>query len=62
MLHLEGDFENGQVSLFDLTGRIVYQGVYQHDIAVSSLNNGMYFIQVVTAEGQVINQKFIISK
>ena len=62
MLHLEGDFENGQVSLFDLTGRIVYQGVYQHDIAVSNLNNGMYFIQVVTAEGQVINQKFIISK
>lgn len=62
MLHLEGDFENGQVSLFDLTGRIVYQGVYQHDIVVSSLNNGMYFIQVVTAEGQVINQKFIISK
>ena len=62
MLHLEGDFENGQVSLFDLTGRKVYQGMYQHNIAVDNLNNGMYFIQVVTAEGQVINQKFIISK
>ena len=62
MLHLEGDFDGGQVSLFDITGRKVYQGAYQHDIAVSNLNNGMYFIQVVTAEGQVINQKFIISK
>ncbi len=62
MLHLEGDFEGGQVSLFDLTGRRVYQGEYQHTIAVSNLNDGMYFIQVVTPEGQVINQKLIISK
>ena len=62
MLHLEGDFDGGQVSLYDITGRKVFQGAYQHDIAVSNLNNGMYFIQVVTAEGQVINQKFIISK
>ena len=62
LLHLEGDFENGQISLYDITGRRVYQGAYQHDIAVGNLNNGMYFIQVVTVEGQVINQKFIISK
>ena len=62
MLHLEGDFEGGQVSLFDLTGRRVYQGEYQHNIAVSNLNDGMYFIQVVTPEGQVMNQKLIISK
>ena len=62
LLHLEGDFENSQVSFYDITGRKVYQGAYQHDIAVGNLNNGMYFIKVVTAEGQVINQKFIISK
>ena len=62
MLHLEGDFENSQMSLYDLTGRQVYHGAYQHDIPVGNLNDGMYFIQVVTAEGQVINQKFIISK
>ena len=62
MLHLEGDSDGRQVSLFDITGRKVYQGAYQHDITVSNLNNGMYFIQVVTTEGQVINQKFIISK
>jgi len=61
-LHLEGDFKNSQVSLYDITGRTVYQGEYQHEISVSHLNNGLYFIQVITAEGQVINQKFIISK
>ena len=62
VLHLEGDFRNGQVSLYDLTGRKVYQGEYQHEISVSSLNDGLYFIHVITAEGQVINQKFIIRK
>ena len=62
LLHLEGDFDKGQLSVYDITGRKVYQGEYQHDIAVGDLNNGMYFIQIVTAEGQVFNQKFIISK
>ena len=62
VLHLEGDFEKAQISIYDLTGRKVYQGEYQHEISVSSLNDGLYFIHVITAEGQVINQKFIIRK
>ena len=61
-LHMEGDFADAQTSIFDLTGRKVYQGEYQQEIAVSHLSNGLYFIQVITAEGQVINQKFIIEK
>ena len=62
ILHLEGDFEGGQISLYDLTGRKVYQSVYQHEIPVESLHNGLYFISITTAEGQIINQKFIIEK
>ena len=62
VLHLEGDFENGQVCLYDIVGRKVYQSEYQHEISVSNLNDGLYFIQIITAEGQVINQKFIIRK
>ena len=61
-LHLEGDFGDGQVSIFDLTGRKVYQGDYQHEISVGNLNNGMYLLNIITEEGQVINQKFIIEK
>jgi hypothetical protein len=62
VLHLEGNFESGQMSLYDLTGRMIYEGVYQPTISVSDLNNGMYFIRIVTTEGQVITQKFIIEK
>ena len=62
VLHLEGNIEGGHMSLYDLTGRKVYEGEYQSKISVSSLNNGMYFIRIITVEGQVINQKFIIEK
>ena len=61
-LHLEGDFRNGQTCIYDLMGRKVYQGDFQHEIAVDNLKDGMYLISVTTAEGTVINQKFIISK
>ena len=60
---MEVSTANAQSSvIYDLTGRKVLQGEYQPNISVSQLNNGLYFIQIVTAEGQVINQKFIISK
>ena len=62
VIHLEGRFGNGQVFIYDLMGHTVYQGKYQHEIAVDNLNNGLYFIHIITAEGQVINQKFIIKK
>ncbi len=62
ILHLEGNFENGQLSIYDLTGRQVFQGEYQQEINVGNLNNGMYFIHIITAEGHVISQKFIIEK
>ena len=61
-LHLEGNIDGGQVSIYDLTGRKVYQGEYHTEIPVDQLNDGMYFLNITTREGQVINQKFIIRK
>ena len=61
-LHLEGNIDGGQVSIYDLTGRKVYQCEYQAEIPVDQLNDGMYFLNITTREGQVINQKFIIRK
>ena len=61
-LHLDGNIESGQVSIYDLMGRKVYAGEYQTVISVEHLTDGMYFLSVTTDEGQVINQKFIIRK
>jgi hypothetical protein len=62
ILHIEGDIDGGQVSIYDLMGRMVYQSEYQTEIPVSQLNDGLYFLNITTSEGQVINQKFIIRK
>ena len=61
-LHLEGNIKGGQLCIFDLTGRKVYQSEYQTEIPVSQLNDGLYFLNITTNEGQVINQKFVIRK
>ena len=61
-LHIEGNLKGGQVCIYDLTGRKVYQSEYRSEISVDQLNDGMYFLNVITEEGQVINQKFIIRK
>ncbi len=61
-LHIEGNVSGGQVSIYDLTGRTVHQGEFQPEIPVSQLHDGLYFLKVITNEGQVINQKFIIRK
>ena len=61
-LHVESDFEDGQMCIYDITGRKVYQGEYQNELSVTNLNSGLYFLQVTTTEGQVFTQKFIIEK
>lgn len=61
-LHIEGDVEGSQMSLYDITGRKVLEAEGQSELSVDHLVNGLYFIRVITAEGQVINQKFIIEK
>lgn len=63
-LHISGlvNDQTSQISICDLTGKRVYQGSFAEEISVSDFTDGMYFISVTTAEGQVFTQKFIISK
>ena len=61
-LHIQGNIHGGQVSIYELTGRKVYHSEYQPEISVSQLNDGLYFLNIITESGQVINQKFIIRK
>lgn len=63
-LHIGGLTNNQpcQISIYDLTGKRIYQSSYEEEISVEGLNDGMYFISVTTTEGQVFTQKFIISK
>ena len=48
--------------IFDLTGRKVYQNAFKETIPVDNLTDGLYFISLTTAQGQVITQKIVIRK
>lgn len=52
----------GQMSIFDLMGRLVYQDAIATEIPVADFSDGVYFIRLITDAGQVITQKFIIRK
>ena len=52
----------GQMSIFDLMGRLVYQDALATEIPVADFSDGVYFIRLITDAGQVITQKFIIRK
>lgn len=62
ILHLDGDISGGQIRIFDLTGKIVYESQYQTEIPVGPFNDGLYLLNIITDQGQVINQKIIIRK
>ncbi len=51
-----------QTCIYDLMGRRLIQGRFEPTLSVADLAEGMYFISLTTAEGQIITQKFIIKK
>ena len=62
ILNIESSINSGQVNIYDLMGKRVLQSEWLTEIPVGHLNDGLYFLNVITEEGQVINQKFIIHK
>jgi len=57
VLNIKTDGTIRNITVTDLSGKIVYKGIDQ-SISISSLSNGVYFVKVETAQG-VANTKFI---
>ena len=61
-IKLSENVEIVQTCIYDLMGRRMLQAVFEPTISVADLAEGLYFICLTTAEGQIITQKFIIKK
>ena len=59
---ISGSVEIVQTSIFDLTGRRVWQSTFTEEIPIGHLNDGLYLVSLTTAQGQVFTQKIIIRK
>lgn len=51
-----------QTCIFDLMGRKIHQNAFEQQINVDNLTDGLYFISLTTAQGQVITKKIVIKK
>ena len=61
-LNING-IENGiSIVIYDMTGRKCYQGTYSNNISVADFSEGLYLIQVATADGHRFTQKFSVAK
>jgi hypothetical protein len=61
ILNIEADkMENSTILIADYSGRIVYTQNHSKPIDVSALANGIYFVSLQNATGNVYNQKLII--
>ena len=58
MLFIEAEIEVEEVAIFDVYGRQqnLRNSALSNSIDVSSLNNGIYFLKVVTSEGEVVKR------
>lgn len=59
-LHIEGVKNGVSLTLYDLTGRRIMERSFTDEIPVSQLQDGLYFLNITTADGIVISKKIIV--
>ena len=59
-LHIDGVTDGVSIALYDLTGRRVMQSSFTDEIPVGQLCNGLYFLNITTADGNIITKKIIV--
>lgn len=60
-IHLE-EFVEGSLQIINVTGQVLYQEQLKsmnHQLDISNLNTGIYFVQFLNKKGQFISQKII---
>ena len=61
-IHIEGLGNGSSIALYDITGRIVIQRSYSDEVSIEHLCNGLYFINITTADGNVISRKIMVKR
>lgn len=60
-LHIEGIDNGSVITVYDLTGRKVKECTFSNEISMGDLTQGLYFINIITAEGKVISKKITVT-
>lgn len=56
------DNDNAIIKIFDLCGRQMLESHYKREIGLENLNNGLYLISIISADGKCFTEKIMINR
>jgi hypothetical protein len=61
-IQINGMTQGCSIAMYDLTGRKVMETPFTNELSISHLPNGLYLMNITTAEGSIISKKIMVSK
>ena len=61
-IHIDGVSNGTSIAVYDIIGRQVMQEAFRDELSVSHLSNGLYLLNITTAEGNIITKKIIVNR
>ena len=59
---IDGIANGSSIAVYDITGRKVMERPFANELSIDILPNGLYLLNITTAEGNLISKKIMISK
>lgn len=61
-IHIDGVSNGTAIAVYDVTGRKVMHETFTKELSVSHLSNGLYLLNITTADGIVISKKIMVNR
>lgn len=61
-LHIEGVSNGTSIAVYDVTGRKVMHEAFTDKLSLQQLSNGLYLLNITTADGTVISKKITVNQ
>ena len=55
-------FYGNSIAMYDITGRKVLEEAFTEELSIRHLPNGLYLMNIITAEGKVISKKIMVNR
>ena len=61
-IHINGVNNGASIAIYDIIGRRVMHEAFSNDLSIGQLSNGLYLLNITTAEGSVISKKIMVTQ
>ena len=62
VIYIEGVADGSSISMYDITGRKVMQRTFTPELSIGDLPNGLYLLNITTAEGNIVSKKIMVNR